>query len=141
MSDGTIEIDIDVHKAIEAARLSFDDTPNDILRRLLGIEAATRGSLAELLMNGSGWSYGGVFLPNGSRLGMTYNGEHYTAIIQDGALRIGDIEFKSLSGAAQHVTGQNLNGWNYWHVQRPGEAQYILTNDLRTQRSTRQGPA
>lgn len=34
----TIEIDIDVHRAIENARTSFDQTPNEILRWLLAID-------------------------------------------------------------------------------------------------------
>jgi hypothetical protein len=34
-----IGIDLDVHRAIEAARQSFEETPNGILRRLLGIDA------------------------------------------------------------------------------------------------------
>lgn len=33
-----IEIDLDVHRFIEAGRMDFDETPNTILRRLLGIE-------------------------------------------------------------------------------------------------------
>ena len=33
-----IEIDIEVHKAIEARRLSFDERPNDILRREFGLK-------------------------------------------------------------------------------------------------------
>jgi hypothetical protein len=34
----SIEIDFDVHKLIEQERVSFSDTPNETLRRLLGIE-------------------------------------------------------------------------------------------------------
>jgi hypothetical protein len=34
----TIEVDIDVHRTIENARTSFDQTPNDILRWLLAID-------------------------------------------------------------------------------------------------------
>ncbi len=34
-----IGIDIDVHRAIEAGRLSFEESANAILRRLLGIDA------------------------------------------------------------------------------------------------------
>lgn len=33
-----IEIDLDVHRCIEAARADFDETPNTILRRILGID-------------------------------------------------------------------------------------------------------
>ena len=39
-SDGLqpIMIDLEVHKAIEAERRSFDERPNAILRRLLGLD-------------------------------------------------------------------------------------------------------
>jgi hypothetical protein len=37
MERATIEIDLEVNRAIEAARSSFGQTPNDILRHLLGI--------------------------------------------------------------------------------------------------------
>lgn len=33
-----IEIDLDIHRHLEAARLDFDETPNTILRRLLEID-------------------------------------------------------------------------------------------------------
>jgi len=33
-----IDIDIDVHRAIETGRLTFEESPNQILRRLLGID-------------------------------------------------------------------------------------------------------
>lgn len=33
-----IEIDIDVYRCLETARVDFDETPNTILRRLLGID-------------------------------------------------------------------------------------------------------
>lgn len=34
----SIEIDLDVHRAIENGRLSFEESENDVLRRLLGID-------------------------------------------------------------------------------------------------------
>lgn len=40
----SIEIDLDVHRAIENARLSFDETENAILRRALGIDPRTSTS-------------------------------------------------------------------------------------------------
>lgn len=38
----SIEIDLDVNKAIEAGRIGFEESPNQILRRLLGIDARPR---------------------------------------------------------------------------------------------------
>lgn len=35
----SIEIDLDVNKAIEAGRIGLEESPNQILRRLLGIDA------------------------------------------------------------------------------------------------------
>ena len=35
----TIEIDFDIHKRIEMERQSFTESPNDVLRRLLGLAA------------------------------------------------------------------------------------------------------
>ncbi len=34
----TVDIDLDVSKAIEAGRIGFEESPNQILRRLLGID-------------------------------------------------------------------------------------------------------
>jgi hypothetical protein len=39
-----VEIDNDVHRAIEGDRLAFDETINDILRRMLGIDARPQGA-------------------------------------------------------------------------------------------------
>lgn len=41
----TIEIDLDVNKAIEAGRIGFDESPNEILRRLLGIDLRPRNDV------------------------------------------------------------------------------------------------
>ncbi len=38
----SVEIDLDVNKAIEAGRTGFEESPNQILRRLLGIDLRPR---------------------------------------------------------------------------------------------------
>lgn len=42
-STTTIEIDIDVHRAIEARRVTFDQSPNDILRTVFRVSEAAPG--------------------------------------------------------------------------------------------------
>jgi len=42
MNRQMIEIDIDVHKAIEARRFSFNESKNDILRREFGVAQVPR---------------------------------------------------------------------------------------------------
>lgn len=39
-----IEIDLDVSKTIEAGRIGFEESPNQILRRLLGIDARPKNA-------------------------------------------------------------------------------------------------
>ena len=43
MSMKPIEIDVDVHRAIEAQRMTFDQSPNDILRTVFGLPDAAPG--------------------------------------------------------------------------------------------------
>ena len=49
-----IAIDLEVNRAIEAGRLSFEETENAILRRLLGIDARPAGAPRQRLPRSSG---------------------------------------------------------------------------------------
>ena len=128
-----IDIDINVYKAIESGRLSFDENPNTILRRLLHLDVtpqAIPNQNSSVLRDG--WrSNSGVFLPNGTAMTMAYNGIHYVADVHGKSIRAKGKKFKSLSGAANHLTGQSLNGWNYWFVQRPEDIKPVQAKTLR----------
>ena len=43
----TIEIDLDVYRVIESGRMSFEETPNAIVRRLLAIDPKPRSARSE----------------------------------------------------------------------------------------------
>ena len=43
----SVEIDLDVHKRIELAREGFSETPNAVLRRLLGVDMPSVCSAAD----------------------------------------------------------------------------------------------
>jgi hypothetical protein len=125
-----IEIDLDVHKLIEAQRLSFDETPNQALRRLLGLDdAGTSPAPASLTTDSlkSSWSAMGVVLPHGTALRMSYNGRHQEGQIIDGEWIVDGKAYNSPSGAAGSTSitrsgkKPNLDGWKYWEVKRPGE--------------------
>lgn len=134
-----IDIDIDVSKVIEAARLHFDETPNEILRRLLHLNASGL-QVPQAITKNDGWTFGGVYLPNGTKLFMTYHGIEYWAKIYDGRIKYEGQSFKSLSAAAGAATGQTLNGWHYWYARLPGDKFVTLTDELRPHRSTRKPP-
>jgi len=125
-STNSIEIDIDIHKIIEANRDSFSETPNDVLRRLLiGSE-----NVSQPIQNESGlaaWQGKQVTLPHGTKLEMTYNGVTVKADIVSGKWKVGDNLFRSPSAAAGEVgritTGKtkSLDGWRYWKALLPNE--------------------
>ena len=132
----TIDIDFEVHKRIEMERMSFAETPNAVLRRLLHINGAT--SVAPVApSSGRPWASKGVTLPHGTELRMEYNGHVYTGRIDNGRWLIEGKEFKSPSAAASGVAltkngrHTSLDGWIYWQVKRPGDTNWIAINQLR----------
>ena len=135
-----IDIDFDVHHKIELARTSFEETPNHVLRRLLGIapnNAANVTASPTVEPDGRSWSGKGVTLPHGTELKMEYNGKVYTGRIEQGDWLVEGTRVKSPSDAACSVattkdgTRPSLNGWMYWRVKRPGERTWRLINEMR----------
>lgn len=156
-----IEIDFDVHKKIEEARRSFDDSPNAVLRRLLDIiddDPPTSQHLAHVddgqilsgesleFMSGrslstddseQSWWGKGVTLPHGTELRMEYRGRFYTGVIDNGRWMVEGERFgspsKAAGGVARTKDGKRpqLNGWIYWQVRRPGDEEWIPISQLR----------
>jgi len=134
-----IEIDFDVHKRIENERRGFDEPPNAVLRRLLGLgepPSSTAASHPKSRPSRS-WSDKGVILQDGTATRMNYNNRTYEGKIMEGKWVIGDKAFDSPSAAAGGVAitkgGKStlLNGWIYWYVRRPGDDNWALLKDLR----------
>jgi len=134
----TIEIDIDVHKLIEAERRSFSERSNDALRRLLGLSEASQ--VAPPPANSKPWTSEGVTLPHGTLLRMSYNKRTYEGEVADGEWVIDGKPFTSPSGAASAlgVTKKGdktkLDGWIYWRCKRPGDDTWVLLDSLRPKR-------
>lgn len=131
-----IDIDFDVHQKIELARTGFDETPNDVLRRLLGITKKTGVSDVNE-PEGRAWSGKGVTLPHGTELRMEHNGKVYTGRIDQGEWLVEGVRAKSPSDAACRVaTTRNgskpsLNGWIYWQAKRPGDRAWKAISGMR----------
>ncbi|TXL70748.1 hypothetical protein FHP25_33245 [Vineibacter terrae] len=134
-----IEIDIEVYKALEAARISFEETHNDILHRVLKITPSGRTeSIAAPIISPReiAWSRNGVELPEGTRWRLVTTGAERSGHVTAGYFDYQGTKFGSPSGLAMSLyrtkTGKttNLNGWRYIEVSRPGEADWILLQDL-----------
>lgn len=134
----TIDIDFDVHKLIETERRSFDEKPNDALRRLLklpGKPAASNNGAPR--PGGRPWSGEGVVLPHGTRVRMRYNGCLYEGEIVNGQWIVEGKSFDSPSGAASGIAvtkkgrTTRLDGWIYWEVHLPGDTDWMPIKSMR----------
>lgn len=131
----TIEIDFDVHKAIELERTSFSESENEVLRRLLKLGAASIAT-PSAETGGLPWTRKGVTLPHGTKLQMQYNGHQYNGTVENGKWVVEGERFSTPSGAASRVAvtkngnHTSLDGWAYWYVKRPGDTDWIEIRTL-----------
>lgn len=129
------EIDFDVHKKIEAERQSFEETDNDVLRRLLNISEHRPKAIIPRTEKRP-WTKRRVTLPHGTELRMEYNGRQYTGEIADGRWIVDGRAYTTPSAAARGVAvtkdgrHTNLDGWRYWHVKRPGDVEWTRIGKL-----------
>jgi hypothetical protein len=143
----TIEIDIDVHKLIEAERHSFNETDNEVLRRLLRLPKQPRANEPMRAAGPRSWLGRGATLPHGTDLRMSYSGQEYRGEIVDGEWVVNGNTFHSPSGAAKAVATTkagdhtSLNGWGYWEVRLPGDTKWKRLEDLRRRRTLTQADA
>ena len=134
----SIDIDFDVHKHIEQARQSFAETPNEVLRRLLGIDKGTQSHTpVPHNQNGRAWQGKGVILPHGTQARFQYNGRLHEAAIEEGEWHTEKGKYNSPSGAAISVartkSGKRtqLDGWALWEVKRPEDKEWKRLHNLR----------
>ncbi|HEX8062387.1 MAG TPA: hypothetical protein VF535_04150 [Allosphingosinicella sp.] len=137
----TIEIDFDIHRKIENERHGFDESPNDALRRLLGLPAVGDRSGARRRNNSEHrtWREGLVEIPHGAKARMKYQRgrQIYEGEFLDGKLVVDGREFSTLSAAASALartrdgSTPSLNGWIYWEAMMPGETHWRRLSDLR----------
>jgi hypothetical protein len=136
----SIEIDFDIHKLIEKERLSFSETPNQVLRRLLGLSDLKHANvnIQPERQQEKAWSWKGVTLPSGTELRMEYNGKQHIAFVKNGEWLVDGVAYTSPSAAAGAIartkSGQktSLDGWIYWNFRRPGETRFTRISSLRT---------
>ncbi|TRD09954.1 hypothetical protein FGU71_13190 [Erythrobacter insulae] len=133
-----IEIDFEVHKAIEAERNGFSEPPNAALRRLLGIDEAEDEYDDKFEgLAGGGWASKGVTLPEETSLRMEYNGIVGRAFIRKGQWKTPKGIFNGPSPAAAAVASTKdgktpvLNGWRYWRAKLPGSRNWVPIQEMR----------
>ncbi|GAB3179058.1 DUF4357 domain-containing protein [Streptomyces incanus] len=115
-----IDVDDEVYAHLEQAATPLVDTPNSVLRRLLGLDHDTSipkpgqiSPLANLVASGR--------LLAGQRLTWhrrNHKRTHLAVVTKDGRLRLENgTTHKSPSGACGAISGIAINGWSAWHTE------------------------
>lgn len=134
-----IDIDLDIHKFIENERLTFTESENDILRRILGIRNENIDQFPEenTSQNRSNqpsiyWEYKGVRLPEGTKLRKKSRYREYNAIIHNGQIFVNNKYYTAPSSAAMSVNGgTSVNGWEFWEYYDDINKRWYKLNQLR----------
>jgi hypothetical protein len=145
-----IEIDFEIHRAIENERRDFGEPPYMALRRLLKLEekSPTKPDQPAVASVGRPWRSHGVELPHGTEARMSYlrGAQQFSGHFLDGYLVVEGRKFstpsEAISALAKTGSGNRtqLNGWNYWEVKLPDQKEWISIKALRARaRKARQG--
>jgi len=117
-------IDMEIHKAIEMGRLSFKESDNDVLRRLLNIDLKANLNLPEKTQmklrdfQGDGHSPF-LRLKHGTELKIDYANQSFEGVVDDGMLVFDGQSYKSPTAAVVALcrtkwgARTNLNGKKY----------------------------
>lgn len=128
----SIEIDFDVYKALTARRTSEAVSYNDVLREVLGLGTKPNAPTPAPVESGKGdWVSKGVRFPAGTEFRAQYKGQQILGRVENGALSLNGKTYDSPSAAAVSVTGNAVNGWNFWECRFPGTSPWVLITSLR----------
>lgn len=137
----SIQIDDEVMARLKGMAEPFVDTPNDVLRRVLGLDSSAdetisglgggntplprpikryrnrkRGDLMTLIE-------AGLLQVDDILVYKKRTGEEYLGVVtNDGWITVNDEPYFSPSGALKSAVGYDVNGWKLWTVVRTGKA-------------------
>lgn len=127
----TIEVDFDVFKALTMRRPSEEVSENDVLRELLDLPPRRPGGIAATPSSPGDWVVKGVRFPAGTEFRAKYKGQIHLARAEQGALVLNGKPFGSPSSAAISITGNPVNGWNFWEARLPGRTDWTAIHAMR----------
>ena len=99
--------------------------PVRVNRVIAARSSSSRGDRVQVVGRGRG----DLSDMEGARLQATHRGRTVTATVRRGLVRITGVAglgFRSLSGAARHLTGHQTNGNRFWSVKRPSSQVTVI---------------
>jgi Protein of unknown function (DUF2924). len=128
----TIDIDFDVYKALTLRRQTEEMTYNDVLRELLGLgPRKNQIALTDSAPSPGDWVSKGVCFPFGTEFRANHKGKVYYGKVESGQLSVNGQYFNSPSAAADAITGNPVNGWNFWECRFPDKGSWQVIKSLR----------
>lgn len=136
-----IQISEETYSRLQERAKAFEDTPEDVIRRLLdgnGSAVPTQSAVEQRFSSGGDLVSHVGRVPHNSQLRARYKGKQYEAIIRDGRVMWNGKAYTSLSSAAVGVinsTGSSRgteNGWRFWEVLTPDSDQWRLASEFLT---------
>ena len=125
-----IEVDFDVFKELIRLRPTENVSYSDVLRGLLGLGSRKIPVTSAQVSGHGGFMTRGVCLPNDTELRADYKRQRYYAKIEDGVIVMDNKHFSSPSAAAKKITGNSVNGRNFWKCCMPGKNSWQTINSL-----------
>lgn len=132
-----ISIDLDVHKEIELRRESFDDSPNDVLRKVFKLIISRHPEKkpeisSQIFRAPSALALKGATLKEGLLLRKYAKGTLHQAIIKNGKIEYNGRVYHSPSAAAWAVTKSSTNGWIFWEYFDAESSDWKILDNLRS---------
>jgi len=124
-----IDISFDTYKQLTLLRPSEDVSYDDVIRGLLNLPLVAPAELSR--PDKKAWSYKSVSLPHGTDLRASYKGATHVAKIVDGEWIQDGAPQTSPSAAANAITGNSVNGWDFWEAKLPDTSRWRVLNSLR----------
>lgn len=99
---------------------------------LFGLAGTLPPSGLTSLYSGGIW-LGNAHFPERTKFRANYKGQTYFAEVRDGQWIGQDgVQRSSPSEAASAITGNNVNGWRFWHVQIPEDPSWRKLEEFRS---------
>ena len=118
-----VEISFDTYKHLMLRRRDETHSLDDVIRELAGLEPAPP-------VGRRAWFQKDLSLRHGTELRAPYKGAFYPAAIVDGEwIKNGEV-MSSPSAAARAITGNSVNGWDFWEAKQPGDESFTSLKAL-----------
>lgn len=119
MEKKVISIDIEVYKVLENNRLNFNESHNEILRRIMKIKENKEiilndSKLNDDKINNRNLVWKGIELKDGLQLRKYLKGNLHTAKVINEKIVYNGEDYSSPSAAGIAAAGNSVNGWVFW---------------------------